>query len=176
MALCLCALQQFVMLANQSATTKAAWNNTLDTFVKVASSFNYLVTNAQKYKNVARAIYIGFTNFNISNPMFNGTFYDDVNLQNLDAKQNIAVQFVQQCNANWTTVANTFRARVVFYEATNKEYNKTRRLNDMFNTLVSTLTIGAPSDPVRSWTRLNKCNACSAVQRQPKWGSGRGGG
>ena len=163
------------MLKNQSKTSQAAWNSTLKTFVAVARTFNYLVTNVQRYRSVARAIYIGFVNINISNPMFNGTFFDDVNLDNLKAKQIIVTQFVNHTNANWKTVSKTFRARVVFYEATNKEYNKTRRLNDMFNTLVSTLTIGAPSDPVRSWTRLNKCNACSAVQRQPTWGVGGAG-
>ena len=141
------------MLANQSASLQKSWNNTLDTFIKVASTFNYIVINAQRYKDVAGAIYIGFVNLNISNPMFNGTFYHDVNRDNLAAKQSIAVQFVQETNANWSSVLNTFRARVVFYQATNIEYNETTRLNDMFRTLIRTLTVGAAEKEVRSWAR-----------------------
>ena len=169
----MCVLQQFVLLENQTAAMEGSWNSTLATFTTVASTFNDIVINTRKYRDLADAVYIGFIDLNISNPMFNGTFYDDVNLDTLEAKQGIALQFVQESSDDWLSVANMFRARVAFYESTNNQYNKSKRLDAMFDTVVTSLTYGASEPEVR--TVIGEPNAQrfrNVVSRG--WGGRRG--
>ena len=142
-------LQQIDLLANQTAEMEGMWNSTLVTFTVVASAFNDIVNNAIEYRDVVDAIYIGFIDMNISNPMFNGTFYDDVTVDTLPAKQGIALQFIQESNDDFESVANMFRARVAFYESVNSEYNKSMSVDAMFNTVVTGLAIGASESEVR---------------------------
>ena len=142
-------MQQFALLANQTSATEATWNSTLATFISSARTFNGIINDARTYRDLVDAIYIGFIDLNISNPMFDGTFYDNVTVDTLPAKQGIALQFIQESNNDWLSVANMFRARVVFYEAVNAEYNDSLRIDVMFRTVVRSLTTGASEQEVR---------------------------
>ena len=143
-------LQQIELLANQTATMEVTWTTTLATFTESASAFNEIVSSTMEYRDLVDAIYTGFIDLSISNPMFNGTFYDDVTVDTLPEKQNIALQFVQESNAGWESVANMFRARLVFYESVNSEYNESRPLDEMYDGISSGMQIIASEDEVRS--------------------------
>ena len=144
-------LQQFALLANQTSAMEASWNSTLATFSLAAINFNNIINDARTYRGLVDAIYIGFIDLNISNPMFDGTFYDNVTVETLPVKQSIALQFIQESNNDWISVANMFRARVVFYEAVNAEYSDSLRLDVMFRTVVRSLTTGASEQEVRTY-------------------------
>ena len=167
-------LQQIDVLAKETAALEDTWNTTLFTFTAVASAFNSIVNYAIDYRDVLDAIYIGVVDLNISSPMFNGTFYDDVTVDTLAAKQGIALQFIQESNDDFDSVSNMFRARVAFYEMVNNEYNKSVGVDTMFNTIVVGLTFSASEQEVHMIS-LSRITLFS-VRQQAEAGRGGGGG
>ena len=143
-------LQQFELLDNQTATIELTMTKTIAKFIELAGSFNEIVNGTIEYRDLVDAIYIGFIDLNVSNPMFNGTFYDDVTEDTLPEKQGIALQFVQESNAGWEFVAEMFRARLVFYESVNFEFNLSKPLDQMYEQITVGMTAFASEGQVRN--------------------------
>ena len=141
-------MQQIEALANDTAQMAETWLSAVDTFNATVQTFSDFIDDAIQYKPLVDAIYIGFDQVNVSNEIFNGAFYDDLDVTTLEAKQSYAIQFLRESSLDYESVKNMFRARVVFYSLVNNEYAKEEPVADMLNTVTLAMTFGAAETEV----------------------------
>ena len=124
------------------------WPLAVESFNATVQTFRDLIEGAIEYKPLVDAIYIGFDQVNVSNEIFNGAFYADLDVTTLETKQSYAIQFLRESALDYESVKNMFRARVVFYSLVNNEYAKNETVDGMLNTVTLAMTFGAAETEV----------------------------
>ena len=98
------------------------------------------------------AVYIGF-DLNVTNEIFSGAFYENLDVTTLVAKQKLALQFIRESSKDFKSVSNRFRARVVFYTSVNIDYDKKKSVADMLEIATRALVTGHQAPEVRHTCR-----------------------
>ena len=141
--------QQIEALANDTSAMAETWQSAVTTFNSTVQIFRQFIEDATQYKPLVGATYIGFDmNVSISNPIFDGAFYANLDVTTLEAKQAIAVQFLYESSHDFGSVAAMLRGRVVFYKIINIEYAKAKSVDNMLNTIKLSTTVGAAESEV----------------------------
>ena len=136
-------------MSNDTAAMTVMWQSAVTTFNSTVQVFRQFIEDATQYKPLVDAVYIGFDmNVSISNPIFNGAFYDNLDVATLEAKQAIAIQFLRESSNDFASVAATLRGRVVFYRIINIEYAKAKTVDNILNTIKLSTTEGAKESEV----------------------------
>ena len=118
------------------------WLAAVDTFNATVQIFREIIDDTIQYKPLVDANYIGF-DMNVSNEIFDGTFYDDLDVTTLEVKQSYAKQFLRESSEDFASVKNMFRARVVFYTLVNNEYDLDEPVAVILKYITVSMTIGA---------------------------------
>ena len=125
------------------------WQTAVETFNSTVQLFREFIENATQYKSLVGATYIGFDmNVTISNEIFNGAFYTDLDETTLETKQAHAIQFVRESSENFASVNAMLRGRVVFYRVINQEYGKSMTVASILNSCKISTVIGAAESEV----------------------------
>ena len=133
------------------------WLAAVDTFNATVQIFREIIDDTIQYKPLVDANYIGF-DMNVSNEIFDGAFYDDLDVTTLEAKQSYAIQFLRESALDYESVKNMFRARVVFYSLVNDRYAVDEPVDAMLTTLTLAMTYGAAETEV---THTRNCSYSS---------------
>ena len=131
------------------------WLESVAVFNATVQTFRYLIENTIEYKPLVDANYIGF-DLNVSNEIFDGAFYDDLDVTTLQAKQSYAVQFLRESWLDYESVVAMFRARVVFYSLVNDQYAVDESVAAMLTIVTLAMTYGAPETEVRGHPTKHK--------------------
>ena len=134
-----------------------SWLEAVDAFNSTVQTFSDFIDDAIQYQPLVDANYIGF-DMNVSNEIFNGSFYDDLDVTTLEAKQSYAIQFLRESALDYESVKNMFRARVVFYSLVNDRYAVDEPVDAMLTTLTLAMTYGAAETVV---THTRNCSYSS---------------
>ena len=130
------------------------WLSAVEAFNATVQTFREIIEDTIQYKPLVDANYIGF-DMNVSNDIFSGAFYDDLDVTTLEAKQSYAVQFLYESSLDYESVVAMFRARVVFYSLVNDQYAVDEPVETMLTIVTLAMTYGAAETEV---TRTPKCH------------------
>ena len=121
------------------------WPLAVESFNATVQTFRDLIEGAIEYKPLVDAIYIGF-DMNVSNEIFDGAFYDDLDVTTLETKQSYAIQFLRESALDYESVTNMFRARRDFYSLVNNLYALDWSLDIMFTSITLSLDTSDSSE------------------------------
>ena len=142
-------MQQIDGLKNDTIEMAKTWQTAVETFNSTVQLFREFIESATEYKSLVGATYIGFDmNVTISNEIFNGAFYADLDVTTLETKQAHAIQFVRESSENFASVNAMLRGRVVFYRVINQEYGKSKTVASILNSCKISTVIGAAESEV----------------------------
>ena len=147
-----CCQQEAEKLQNHTITMKSEWQKAVGSFNYSVQIFRKLIDKTITYKPLVDAVYIGF-DMNVSNEIFSGAFYDNLDVTTLVAKQKLALQFIRESSKDFKSVSNRFRARVVFYTSVNIDYDKKKSVADMLEIATRALVTGHQAPEVRHTCR-----------------------
>ena len=121
------------------------WLTAVDGFNATVQIFRDMIDDTIQYKPLVDAIYIGF-DMNVSNEIFNGAFYDDLDVTTLQAKQQYAIQFLRESALDYESVYNMFDARRIFYALVNELYALEWSVDFMFTSIAASLQTSGSSE------------------------------
>ena len=117
------------------------WTSVISSFNATVQIFRNLINNAIRYKPLVDAVYIGF-DLNVTNEIFSGAFYENLDMTTLAAKQNQAIQFLKESSFDYAGIAAAFNARLIMYTSVNKDYATNDSVAQMLKIIRRALTVG----------------------------------